>query len=296
MLIVEHRLWMAPRRLSDSEKQDIVARYRDGESTIALADAFGCSPNTISRTVKALIPADEYSALKISRQRGSTTSPSDLSQSEQTPPEQTPLEQAQSDEPAGASASSITAETHDPDPESDTPPEDSLVVVEVAEEEDPSSLALDDADDFGVDPEDESEDDTKEEEDMASPSQNAFQELVPLTDVSVFEDRDHLDPLPLSPDVLPDSVYMLVDKVVELDARPLKEFAELGRLDDSEGERNGLYLFTSPRTAKRQCGRSQRVIKVPDTAVFRRTSSYLLARGITRLVMDGTVIALDHEL
>ena len=47
------------------------------------------------------------------------------------------------------------------------------------------------------------------------------------------------------------------------------------------------------RQAKRQCGRSQRVIKVPDTAVFQRTSSYLLARGITRLVLDGTLLALD---
>ena len=30
---------------------------------------------------------------------------------------------------------------------------------------------------------------------------------------------------------------MLVDKVVELDARPLKEFPELGLLDDAEQER-----------------------------------------------------------
>jgi hypothetical protein len=29
------------------------------------------------------------------------------------------------------------------------------------------------------------------------------------------------------------------------------------------------------RAAKRQCGRSQRVIKVPDTQVFEQTSSYL---------------------
>jgi hypothetical protein len=54
-----------------------------------------------------------------------------------------------------------------------------------------------------------------------------------------------------------------------------------------------LCLFVSPRAAKRQCGRSQRVIKVPDMAVFQRTSSFLLARGITRLVVDGTLIALD---
>ena len=66
---------MAPRRLSDSEKQDLVGRYKAGESTSALAEAFGCSPNTVSRTVKALLPADAYAALKASRQKGLATPP-----------------------------------------------------------------------------------------------------------------------------------------------------------------------------------------------------------------------------
>ena len=47
---------MAPRRLSESEKQDLVGRYKAGESTVALAEVFGCSPNTVTRTVKALLP------------------------------------------------------------------------------------------------------------------------------------------------------------------------------------------------------------------------------------------------
>ncbi len=66
---------MAPRRLSDSEKQDLVGRYQAGESTSALAESFGCSPNTVSRAVKALLPADAYAALKASRQKGLTTPP-----------------------------------------------------------------------------------------------------------------------------------------------------------------------------------------------------------------------------
>jgi hypothetical protein len=98
---------------------------------------------------------------------------------------------------------------------------------------------------------------------------------------------------PLQAGSLPNSVYMLVDKVVELDARPLRDFPELAHLEESELDRQGLFLYGNPRAAKRQCGRSQRVIKVPDTAVFERTSPYLLARGITRLVMDGSLIALD---
>ena len=235
---------MAPRRLSDSEKQDLVGRYKAGESTSALAEAFGCSPNTVSRTVKALLPADAYAALKASRQKGLATSP---------PPTVTQPEE---------------------------PEVDSL-------KEDDRSLALDAADDFGEDYEEE----LAEDDDTGSVE--TFTELVPLLGVGNLSDRPMNHAQPFSVDLLPDSAYMLVDKVVELDARPLKEFPELGLLDDAEQERQGLCLFASPRAAKRQCGRSQRVIKVPDTAVFQRTSSYLLARGITRLVLDGTLIALD---
>ena len=235
---------MAPRRLSDSEKQDLVGRYKAGESTAALAEAFGCSPNTVSRTVKALLPADAYAALKASRQKGALAS---------TPVAVTPAEE---------------------------PEADSL-------KDDGSSLALDDADDFGEGPDDELADD----DDNAGAE--TFTELVPLLGVGDLSDRPLNQAQPFSVDLLPDSAYMLVDKVVELDARPLKEFPELGLLEDAEQERQGLYLFVSPRAAKRQCGRSQRVIKIPDMAVFQLTSSFLLARGITRLVLDGTLIALD---
>ena len=238
---------MAPRRLSDSEKQDLVGRYKAGESTAALAEAFSCSPNTVSRTVKALLPADAYAALKASRQKGLVSPP---------PSTVTEAEQPEVEEV------------------------DSL-------KEDDSSLALDDADDFGED----SEEELAEDDDNASVE--TFTELVPLLGVGDLNDRPLNQAQPFSVDLLPDIAYMLVDKVVELDARPLKEFPELGLLDDAEQERQGLCLFASPRAAKRQCGRSQRVIKVPDTAVFQRTSSYLLARGITRLVLDGTLIALD---
>jgi len=237
---------MAPRRLSDSEKQDLVGRYKAGESTAALAEAFGCSANTVSRTVKSLLPADAYAALKASRLKGSAVA---------SPPAE-PVPPA-----AAAEAEPLT--------------------------DDDSSLALDDADDFGEDPEEE----IAEDDDTGSA--DTFTELVPLVGVGDLSDRPFNQAQPFSVDLLPDSAYMLVDKVVELDARPLKEFPELGFLDDAEQERQGLCLFASPRAAKRQCGRSQRVIKVPDTTVFERTSSYLLARGITRLVLDGTLIALD---
>ena len=66
---------MPPRRLSESEKQDLVGRYKAGESTAALAEVFSCSPNTVTRTVKALLPPDAYAALKASRLKTGTLTP-----------------------------------------------------------------------------------------------------------------------------------------------------------------------------------------------------------------------------
>ena len=255
---------MAARRLSDSEKQDLVGRYKAGESTAALAESFGCSPNTVSRTVRALLPPEAYAALKASRQKGGT-----VAVAAQPLLEIPPLDVPSSVD--AASAESATPETS----------------AEELSADESSSLALDDAADFA-----EASDDQGSALEELVPM-DVFTELVPLIGVAGLSGSAPMETQPLSPGVLPDSVYMLVDKVVELDARPLRDFPELGPLDTVDQDRQGLFLFANPRAAKRQCGRSQRVIKVPDTTVFERTSSYLLKRGITRLVMEGTVVALD---
>ena len=285
---------MAARRLSDSEKQDLVGRYKAGESTAALAEAFGCSSNTVSRTVKALLPPEAYAALKASRQKGGTVVAVaqpllEIPLLEIPPLEVPPLEVP----PLGVAINSSTdaepisadeASTADASSEEDDKPESS--VGEFSTEES-STLALDDAADFG-----EESDDQGSGVEQPVPM-DVFTELVPLIGVAGLSGSAPIETQPLSPGVLPGSVYMLVDKVVELDARPLRDFPELGALDSVDQDRQGLFLFSNPRAAKRQCGRSQRVIKVPDTTVFERTSSYLLKRGITRLVMEGTVVALD---
>jgi hypothetical protein len=51
-------------------------------------------------------------------------------------------------------------------------------------------------------------------------------------------------------------------------------------------------VFVNPRQAKRHCGRTQRVIKIPDPAVLNRTAPYLLAQGISRVVIEGALFAL----
>jgi len=250
---------MAPSRLSDSQKRELVERYRAGESSAALAEAYGCSANTVSRAVRSLLPAEEYEALKKGRssRNNSASIPSE--------PDPLPVEPS---------------------------PEPSVLAESPAEEDDSASLALDDADDFGDDPDPSGDDDLDEPDDGHEPEQE-FHTVAVLTDQIPLGDGAAADCRPIGPGVLPDSVYMLVDKLVELDPKPLSAFPELGALDQADEELQAIGLYASPRTAKRQCGRNQRVIKVPDSQVFERTSGYLLARGITRLVLDGSLIALD---
>ena len=83
---------MALSRLSDSQKIDLVERYRRGESSAELAVAFGCSPNTVSRTVKAALSPADYQQLKQQRGRSSSSTPPSGLAAVTTVPEVTVLE------------------------------------------------------------------------------------------------------------------------------------------------------------------------------------------------------------
>ena len=65
-----------------------------------------------------------------------------------------------------------------------------------------------------------------------------------------------------------------------------------GAVAAAEMEQQAIALFSNPRQAKRQCGRSQRVIKVPDSGVFGRTAPFILAQGISRIVLEGSLYAI----
>ena len=249
---------MAATRLTDSQKIEIVARFRSGEVSAELAEAYGCSTNTVSRVVKAGLEPAEYEQLKQQRNRPLKASP------EQAVPELV------------ASAPQL------PDPQPSGPePLDPELPEPAGDDEEHALLAIDDADDFGDDANDlDFADDDLADQFVA----------VPLLLVDHVGEPAQCQPLADAP--LPASVYMLVDKTVELQAKPLKDFPELGQLADGEEERQALMVFANPRQAKRHCGRTQRVIKVPDTRILERTAPYLIAQGISRVVMEGSLYSL----
>jgi transposase-like protein len=235
---------MAAGRLDDSQKQALVQRYRAGEASAALAEAFGCSANTVSRTVKALIPAVEYEALKQHRARGGSG-------------------------PGAVDAPEVEA---------------SADLQQLQEQPQAASLALDDAADF------EDDDLDIELEDNDSDAES-FAVIAPLVGVGVIDRAGPVQSRLLVADELPESLYLLVDREVELKGTPVKDFSELGNVAPEEEELQAIALFANPRQAKRQCGRSQRVIKLPDPSLLERTAPYILAQGISRIVLEGALYA-----
>jgi phenylpyruvate tautomerase PptA (4-oxalocrotonate tautomerase family) len=60
---------MASARLSERQKKELVQRFCHGESTQALADAFGCSTTTVTRLVRSEMDPEDYAALRDQRQK-----------------------------------------------------------------------------------------------------------------------------------------------------------------------------------------------------------------------------------
>jgi len=241
---------MAASRLNNSQKQELVQRYQAGEASAALAEAFECSTNTVSRTVKAALGIEAYAALKEQRAKGTVA----------INPEQ------------------INPEPINPEPEDQTTQNI---------EEMPVVLALDDADDFALNQKEDSE-----SIDLEIEQNNDFFTLPLLAVEANLSDSNPCVSKPLVTSELPASLYLLVDREVELKGTPVKEFSELGRVAPQEEDLQAIALFVNPRQAKRQCGRSQRVIKVPDSSLFDLTAPYILAQGISRIVLEGALYAI----
>ncbi len=123
---------------------------------------------------------------------------------------------------------------------------------------------------------------------------NSFELIEPLVYSFDFdEDKLKIGFELLDFECLPESVYMIVDKKVELDLQLISDLPEWSFLPENELQRNAILLFTNQRSAKRSCSKNQRVIKIPNTSIFKLSKSYLISKGITRLILEDSIIGLD---
>ena len=90
----------------------------------------------------------------------------------------------------------------------------------------------------------------------------------------------------------PNVVYMVVDKGIELETKLLRDFPEWHFLPKEDLNRKTIKIYFEIKNAKRDCNKEQKVIKVPNTNVFKIVSPILLSKGITRIISEDKLIAL----
>ena len=273
---------MISRRLTKTQKAEILEAYRDGDNTNALAEQYHCTPNTINRTVKTLLSEYEYTLLKKKRSKKSNKKDK-LIDNKKVKQKEEDLEQV-----------SLSISCNEKVKEEDQ-------YVKVNEEsyrhgvDQVASLGIEDADEFVEDQYSVNQKikDNYKDKNNQNFDEN-FEEIAPLVSGFDFDlKKQKSDFEILDYECLPESVYMIVDKKVELELQLISDLPEWSFLPENELQRKAILLFANQRSAKRICSRSQRVIKIPNTSIFKISKSYLISKGITRLILEDSIIGLD---
>ena len=119
-----------------------------------------------------------------------------------------------------------------------------------------------------------------------------FIEISPLHFEIENAPRKELSSIPIQEIDFPKTVYMIVDKNIELEIKLLKDYPEWEFLPSEDLQRKTIEIYFDLKLAKRACSKEQKVIKVPNTDVFRIVSPILISRGISRIVSAEKLIAL----
>ncbi len=132
----------------------------------------------------------------------------------------------------------------------------------------------------------------KNSEKELNPSVSEFVEIAPVDYEMDDSSRKELSSVPIFEIDFPKVVYMVVDKKIELEIKLLKDFPEWDFLPQDDLSRKAIEIFFDLNLAKRSCNKEQKVLKVPNTDVFRIASPLLLAKGISRIICAENLIAL----
>ncbi|MDA9728679.1 hypothetical protein N9U52_00335 [Prochlorococcus sp. AH-736-N17] len=123
-------------------------------------------------------------------------------------------------------------------------------------------------------------------------SSTEFIEISPLHLEIDNVPRKEFSSIPIKEIDFPKTVYMIVHKNIELEIKLLKDYPEWEFLPNEDLQRKTIEIYCDLKLAKRACSKEQKVIKVPNTDVFRIVSPILISRGISRIVSDEKLIAL----
>jgi len=121
---------------------------------------------------------------------------------------------------------------------------------------------------------------------------DSFFEIAPVDYEVDDSSRKELSSVSISEVDFPKVVYMVVDKKIELEIKLLKDYPEWEFLPQDDLNRKTIEIFFDKNLAKRSCKKEQKVLKVPNTDVFRIAAPVLLEKGISRIICAENLIAL----
>ena len=122
--------------------------------------------------------------------------------------------------------------------------------------------------------------------------ESEFFEIAPINfDIDEVKRKD-LSSVPIKNVKLPDIVYMVVAKSIELEIKLLNEYPDWQFLPQEDLSRKTIQIFYDLKVAKRNCNKNQKVLKVPNSKVFEIVSPILISRGISRIITEDHLISL----
>ena len=128
-------------------------------------------------------------------------------------------------------------------------------------------------------------------EDESNPLES-FIEITPFEHDFESVSQKDISSIPLSAVNLPNTAFLIVKKEIEIETKYLKDYPEWQFLPQEDLKRKTIEIHFDLKTAKRMCNKDQKVIKVPNTDVFRIVAPILLSRGISRIVTAENLISI----
>jgi len=121
---------------------------------------------------------------------------------------------------------------------------------------------------------------------------NAFFEIAPINDEFDFEKRREFTTEPLVNIKFPETLYMLVDKNIELTPKMLKDYPQWCFMPEDDLKRMTLEIFDDQKYAKKICSKNQKLIKVPNPNVFSLVAKFLKNKGISRIIFNDLLLSI----
>ena len=132
----------------------------------------------------------------------------------------------------------------------------------------------------------------EKDNDTSQRLEDSFVEIAPLNFEIENTPQKDLSSISIFDANFPKVVYIIVDNKSELEIKLLGDYPDWEFLSKSELNRKTIEIYFDKKIAKSFCNKEQKVIKVPNTNVFRLVSSQLISKGISRIVTPDKLIAI----